>query len=370
MIHRGTRLVVNLAALEHNYKFLRSKTSDSTLFMAVVKAQAYGHGLVPVAQKLQECGVDYFAVAYVDEAVELRNNGITTPILVLHAQQHNLPDCIERCIEPVIYSKEMLEDFYAFAKAKHQTNYPVHLEFNTGLNRIGIDGEELDAILEMLNKQDHLKVKGLMSHLAASEDLEEITFTQKQIDTFTELAKKAESVLGYDCIKHQCNTSGILNFPNAHFDMVRSGIGLYGYGNDKKYQDNFKPVGTLKSVVSQVRSIKKGESISYNRSHHASKDMTYAVIPLGHGDGMKRVYGYGGAFVYINGKPARTLGIICMDMFMVDVTDIPCKRGDEVVIYDNEHNAQEMAEEVGIISYELITGIQARVPRVYIEEGV
>lgn len=363
---QGTRLEVNLAALEHNFRYLKSNIQPDIKFMAVVKANAYGHGAVPVAQKLQELNVDYFAVAYVAEAVELRDNGITKPILVLHAQSFMLDTCIERCVEPVIYSMEMLDAFIASAKAKQQQSYPIHLEFNTGLNRIGIDPKDLEEVLTKVTENPSIKVRGLQSHLAASEDLSEEAFTKSQIAIFKKINERLEEVLSYPFLKHESNTSGILNYKAAHFSMVRSGIGLYGYSNDAVYDKNLKPIATLKSVISQTRWIEAGATVSYNRKFTASHKTRYAVIALGHADGINRIYGYGKASVIINGQLAPTLGIICMDMFMVDITHIDCKAGDEVIIFNQQHTAAHMAEAAGTISYEILTGIQKRVPRFYI----
>ncbi len=363
---QGTRLEVDLGALEHNYRFLKSKLKPGVKFMAVVKANAYGHGAIPIAQKLQGLNVDYFAVAYMDEAVELRDNNITKPILVLHAQFFNLETCIERYVEPVIYSVEMLDAFIAIAKTKQQQSYPIHLEFNTGLNRIGIDIDDLEEVISKVSSNPSIKVRGLQSHLAASEDLNEKEFTESQIQAFEKINNKLQEVIPYPFLKHKTNTSGILNYSDAHFSMVRSGIGLYGYGNDSRFDNDLKPIASLKSTVSQTRWIETGESLSYNRSFIAQKRTQYAVIALGHGDGINRIYGYGKASVLINDKEAPTLGIICMDMFMVDVTDIDCKAGDEVIIFNKNLSAGHMAEKAGTISYEILAGIQKRVPRYYL----
>jgi len=365
MTFTGTRLEVDLDALAHNFKVLKSKISSDTLFMSVVKANAYGHGIVRIAQKLQELGTDYFATAYVDEAIELRDNGIVKPILVLHPQIHTLEVCIDRCIEPVIYSVEVLEAFSAFAKANSQQHYPIHLEFNTGMNRLGIDPGDLSKVVNLVQNNPSIKVRGLQSHLGASEDLTEKEYTLGQIVSFQKLCDQVEYKLGYPCLRHTSNTSGILNYENAHYSMVRSGIGLYGYGNDVRFDKELQPIAALKSNISQIRHIKKGETVSYNRSHTADKDMTYAVIALGHGDGFNRIYGFGKSSLRIHGHWAPTLGIICMDMLMVDITGITCNVGDEVVIFDPQFPANEMAEKVGTISYELLTGIQKRVPRIY-----
>ncbi|QJP33849.1 alanine racemase [Nonlabens sp. Ci31] len=367
---KGTRLEVNLEALAHNYHYLRSKISKDTKFMSVVKANAYGHGIVPIAQKLQELGTDYFATAYIEEGVELRDNGIIKPILILHPQQHNLDLCIDRCLEPVIYSVEMLDAFTASAKAKQQQSYPIHLEFNTGMNRLGIDPKEIDKVLEKIHSSPEVKVRGLQSHLAASEDLGEAVFTQKQIALFEDITATLPQKLGYEVLKHESNTSGILNYKNAHFNMVRAGIGLYGFGNDAQYDLNLQPIASLISNISQIRTIEAGETVSYNRKFVAKDRTTYAVVPLGHGDGVNRIYGCGKLEVRINGKPAPTLGIICMDMFMVDISAMEAKVGDEVVIFDPQiHTSRQMAEDAGTISYELLTGIQKRVRRVYVNNS-
>ncbi len=365
---QGTRLEVNLKSLTHNFRYLKSKIPPGTLFMAVVKANAYGHGAIKVAHKLQELGTDYIATAYASEGSKLRDNGITTPICVFHPQVHELELCIERCLEPVLYSIEVLEEFLAFAKAKNQKNYPVHIEFNTGMNRLGVDPKELDKVLDILNCQSYIKVRGVQSHLGASEDLAEDKFNRSQISLFHKTADDFEQGLGYAIIRHEANTSGILNYQESHFTMVRSGIGLYGYGNDPEHDKHLKPISSLKSNISLIRTIEKGESVSYNRKYFAPHRMTYAVVALGHGDGIHRIHGMGNMEVEINGKKAPTLGIICMDMFMVDVSGIECRVGDEVIIWDeNQQTAQTVAENAGTISYEILTVISDRVPRYYLQ---
>lgn len=363
---KGTRLEIDLNALAHNYQYLKSLLQPQTLFLAVVKANAYGHGIIPVAHKLQELGTDYFAVAYVEEGVVLRDHGITKPILVLHPQAHTLETCIDRCLEPVMYSVPLLHIFIAFAKAKNQQSYPIHLEFNTGLNRIGIDIAELEETLRIIKENPALKIKGLQSHLAASEDPTENDFTQKQLDLFQKISAAVRQQFNYPMIHHTSNTSGTLNFNHAHFNMVRCGIGLYGYGNDAEQDKHLIPVASLYSVISQVRHIQPGESVSYNRTFIATKPMKYAVIALGHGDGIARIYGHGKGAVMIHGKLAHTLGIICMDMFMVDVTNIECEAGDEVQLFGKQRTASNFAETADTISYELLTHMQNRLERLYL----
>lgn len=366
MQHTGTRLEIDLSALAHNYQYLKSLLQPETLFLSVIKANAYGHGIVPVAQKLQELGTDYFAVAYVEEGVELRDNGITKPILVLHPQKHTLETCIDRCLEPVIYSFPLLVAFSAFAKAKNQQSYPIHIEFNTGLNRIGINPEELEQTITLIKDNNALKIRGLQTHLAASEDAAENDFTQTQLALFKEISDNFKKHFKYPIIHHTSNTSGALNFKEAHYNMVRCGIGLYGYGNDPEQDKHLIPVASLYSVISQVRSIEAGESVSYNRTFLATEPMKYAVIALGHGDGIARIYGHGHGAVMIHGKLAYTLGIICMDMFMVDVSLIDCKAGDEVKLFGKIHTASDFAEKANTISYELLTHMQHRLQRFYV----
>lgn len=365
MKRNGTRLEIDFKALEHNYSYLRSLIKPETLFLSVVKANAYGHGIVAMAQKLQELGTDYFAVAYVEEGAMLRDNGIIKPILVLHAQEHTFKTCIDRCLEPVIYSLEMLERFSAFAKAEQQKNYPIHIEFNTGLNRIGLDLNQAEAAMVILKKDNILHLKGLQSHLAASEDPEEHDFTIQQITAFEVIIANFKKAFDHKIIIHESNTSGIFNYKNAHFSMVRSGIGLYGYGNDAVYDEKLIPVATMYSNISQIRTIAAGQSVSYNRKFTAKNELTYAVIALGHGDGYTRNFGHGVGKVLINGQFVPTLGIICMDMFMVDVTNLVCNVGDEVILFGPQIPANHVAENAGTISYELLTGMRSRVPVFY-----
>ncbi|MBN2868494.1 MAG: alanine racemase, partial [Flavobacteriaceae bacterium] len=327
-----TILEIDLKTLKQNFEFLKSKTTANTKLLAVVKAFAYGSDAVEIAKYLQDLNVDYFAVAYGYEGVALRDAGVTKPILVLHPQPVNFDTIIERCLEPSMYSKRILDLFIACAEKHKQTNYPVHVKFNTGLNRIGFSEQDIESVLSSLHSTKSIKVRSLFSHLAASEDLNERAFTLNQIESFKNIAKTFNSGLGYDAFLHMCNTSGILNYPEAHFDMVRSGIGLYGFGNDPKYNKDLKPITSLKSIVSQIHHLKKGDSLGYNGGFVANKDTITATIPIGHADGIKRQYGKSKGYITIHNQKAPILGNVCMDMIMVDVTNIDCKEGDEVVI--------------------------------------
>ncbi|OMP32393.1 alanine racemase [Mangrovimonas sp. DI 80] len=362
-----TTLEIDLKALKHNYNYLKSKLQPDTKFLAVVKAYSYGHDANVIAKYLQELDVDYFAVAYTNEGVALRDAGITKRILVLHPQPAHFKQLIERCLEPSLYNSKVLNEFIAVAETEHQANYPVHLKFNTGLNRLGFSEYDVKGIASILNHTRTVSVRSVFSHMAASEDLDEKEFTLNQIETFKAIAKDFTETLGFKPMLHMCNTSGILNYPEAHFDMVRSGIGLYGFGNSEEENQNFQPIGTLKSVISQIHHIKKGETVGYNRAFKADKFQKTATIPIGHADGIGRQYGQGKGAVTINGQRAPIIGNVCMDMIMVNITDIDCKEGDEVIVFGKHPTASEFAQGANTISYEILTAISQRVKKVILQ---
>ena len=360
-----TVLEIDLNALEHNYRLLRNRLKAETKFLGVVKAFAYGSDAVVIAKKLEHLGVDYLAVAYVNEGVALRDAGIKAPILVLHPQPANFEELIERCLEPSIYSPKILRAFLNASKKLNQKSYPVHIKFNTGLNRLGFWENDVDYIIDQIKDRNEIKIASIFSHLAASEDSNEKLFTKQQITTFEKIAKEVDKKLGYIPFKHLLNTSGIINYPEAQFDMVRSGIGLYGFGNDKTIDAELKPIATLKTVISQIHKIEPNESVGYNRAFTSDNYRVTATLPIGHADGIGRQYGNNKAFVSVNGTLAPIIGNVCMDMIMIDVTNIDCSEGDEVIVFGENPTAEEFAAYVNTISYELITGISQRVKRFY-----
>lgn len=362
-----TILEIDLNALKHNFEFIKSKLQSNTKILAVVKAFAYGSDANEIATFLEKLNIDYLAVAYSYEGVALREAGIRTPILVLHPQAVNFETLIERCLEPSIYSFKILKAFLKVAKQEKQTNYPIHLKFNTGLNRLGFKATDVEAALTHLKATSSVEIKSVFSHLAASEDLNERDFTESQINSFEGIRSIIESKLGYKPLFHICNTSGILNYPKAHFDMVRTGIGLYGFGNSKKEDANLKPIATLKSIISQIHNVDANESVGYNRAFKASKPTRTATIPIGHADGISRQYGNRKGFVTVNSKQAPIIGNVCMDMIMVDVTEINCNEGDEVIIFGKSPTAVEFSNSINSISYEIITAISQRTKRVFIK---
>ncbi len=359
-----TVLEINLNAIDFNFNYFKSKLHKNTKVITVIKAFGYGSSAVEIAQFL-ESKAAYFAVAYLDEGIALRNVGIKTPILVLHPQKNNLQKIIEYHLEPTIYSINLLKSFIEVAKQLKLQNYPIHLKFNTGLNRLGFSNDDISEIVSIINNQKEFFVKSVFSHIAASEDLNERAFTLQQINTFNSLSNELNSQLNNSPFKHILNTSGILNYASeAQFDMVRLGIGLYGFGNDKKETSNLKNVITLKSIISQIHTIEKGDSVGYNRAFKATSTVKTATIPIGYADGISRQFSNGVGYVYINNKKAPIIGNVCMDMIIVNVTDIDCNEGDEVLVYKNQDHIEALAKAIHTIPYELLTAISQRIKRV------
>lgn len=363
MNNNPTVLEIKLSSIEHNLNFFRSKLENGTKMLAVVKASGYGSDGVRVAQYLEQKGVDYFAVAYTDEGIALRESGINTPILVLHPQLQNLDLIIKYNLEPNLYSKKILLSFLKLTDRNGINNYPIHLKFNTGLNRLGFKASDMDFLIGNLKGRTSVLLKSIFSHLMASEDENEKQFTLEQIKKFESIATSFESSFGFKPMMHMSNTSGILNYPEAHFDMVRLGLGLYGFANDDLVNSKLKNVLTLKSVISQIHEIDKNESVGYNRGFISSNKMRTATIPLGHADGFFRSLGQGKVFVKIKGLKAPIIGNVCMDMIMIDITKIACEEGDEVIIFDNQQDILEMASHANTISYEILTSFGHRIKR-------
>ena len=362
MIGAPALLEINTTALLENLHFFRSKVHKNCKIMAVVKAFAYGTDMVGLAKILQKNNIDYLAVAYVSEGVLLRKNGITCPILVLHPQLVNFKTAAKYDLELTIYNFESLFFLQKLA-SEINTTIQIHIKIDTQLHRLGFDAQEHAKILALLEKIYNVQIKGVFSHLAASEDLQERDFTEKQIRLFREVSKKF--LKQYPClIRHLCNTSGVLNFPAAHFDMVRVGIGLYGFDNTDDNQHQLKNVLSLYAPISQIKTVKKGESIGYNRGFFCTKDMKIGVVPIGHNDGISRLLGKDVGFFYVQNIPCKIVGNVCMDMVMIDLCEVKnCKVGDKVVIFNTQKHVNDLAAKAQTISYEILTGIGQRVQR-------
>ena len=359
-----TTLEIDLNAIDYNLNYFKSKLKETTKILVVVKAFGYGSDAQKIAKHLEPM-VDYFAVAYTDEGIALREAGIKTPILVLHPQKSNILKIIEHNLEANMYSVGILKSLLEIVKAEKLKNIPIHLKFNTGLNRLGFNKKDISEIVSLVKNQDEIYIKSIFSHIAASEDLNERAFTLQQINDFKAIANELIPQLKNVPFKHMLNTSGIINYAEeAQFEMVRLGIGLYGFGNDKNETEKLKNVLTLKSVISQIHTIEKGESLGYNRSFIAEKTTKTATIPIGHADGISRQFGKGVGFVYINNQKAPIVGNVCMDVIMVNITGIDCNEGDEVIVYKDQQHIETISKNANTIPYELLTAISQRIKRV------
>jgi len=362
-----TVMEINLDAMIHNFNFYRQRISPKTKMVAMVKAFSYGTGSVEVARILQYHGVDYLAVAIADEGIELRNNGIETPILVMNPEEHSFDAMIENNLEPNIYRFSLLEKFDEALKRNAVNNFPVHIKLDTGMKRLGFDNEEeLLKVIEYIRSQNRIFIRSVFSHLAVSDDPSNDEFTKEQFERFERFSKLISDSFDYKILRHILNSSGIERFPEKEFDMVRLGIGLYGIS--PFLQNKLKNVATLKTTISQIRNVKPGETIGYGRRGIASDPMKIAVLPIGYADGFNRHLGNGIGKVVINGSKAPVIGSICMDMCMVDITGIKAKEGDKAIIFGEELPVTELAEWLKTIPYEILTSVGQRVKRIYFKE--
>ncbi|WP_158840460.1 alanine racemase [Polaribacter sp. L3A8] len=363
MNNHVTVLEIDGNALLHNLNYFKGKLQPETKILAVVKAFGYGSDAVQIAKFLEE-KVDYFAVAYAIEGIALREAGVETPILVLHPHIQNIASIVEYRLEPCLYNFKIFDAFLKLADETPLMNYPIHLKFNTGLNRLGFWHTDIPTIITNLKETTHIKVQSLFSHLAASEDLEEQEFSINQINNFAYIAQQFYKHLGYEPMLHILNTSGVINYPKAQFDMVRIGIGLYGFGNDDKETAQLKNTHNLTSIISQIHIIEPGETVGYNRAFTAKRQSKTATIPIGHADGLSRRLGNKKGYVLINNQKAKIIGNVCMDMIMVDITKIDCKEGDAVIVFNNQEMIQHIADVSETIPYETLTAISQRVNKV------
>jgi alanine racemase len=358
-----TLLEIDLNKLEHNYSSLRKRLNQHSKMIGVVKANAYGSLSGLIAKKLVDLGVEALAVAYTQEALELREDGIEIPLIVFYPQVGSFRDIILNNIEPVLYSKRSWEKFKEVLSEEKKMPYPIHIKYNTGLNRIGFHPDEAVWVLEQL-EDSSFNVKSVYSHLAQTEAPKPNEKTENQIFLFEQIMDKHIQASSQRPEFHLLNTSGVFNYPKYHLDWVRIGIGLYGFANHPEWNKTLQPIAQLKTKITQIHQITSGETVGYNCGWKAPKNSRIAVLPIGHADGFSRQYGHGKGWVMINGEKAHIVGNICMDMLMVDIGDIPCNEGSVVEILGSEIRADELAENAGTISYELITALGNRIPRV------
>ncbi len=361
----GTVLEIDLNAMVNNLNFYRSLVLPSTRIMAMVKAFSYGTGSHEIANLLQYHHVDYLGVAFVDEGIALRNAGINMPILVMNPDTSSFDHMIAYRLEPELYNFRSLEYFERTLK-KHGTSYPVHLKLDTGMHRLGFGEEEIENLVRRIKSADWLEVRSVFSHLAASGQPEEDDFTRQQIRIFETMSNRVQSAFPYRILRHILNSAGIERFPGARFDMVRPGIGLYGVGSI--HQKHLQPVGTLKSTISQVKKLGKGESVGYGRAARLARDSTVGVVPIGYADGLDRRFGNGKGRFLAGNERVPVIGNVCMDMCMVDLTGTEAGEGDEVIIFGRGQDISDLARSIGTIPYEILSGISSRVKRVYFRE--
>ncbi len=363
-----TFLEINLSAIKHNIQIFKSNLKPTTKVLAMVKAQSYGAGLEKVGGYLEKQGIDYLGVAYPDEGVELRKSGVKIPILVMNPVEEGFEDCIKYHLEPAVFSFEQLNELLHELIFQGVQNFPIHLKIDTGMKRLGFDQRELPRLMELIQAQPEIIIKGVYSHLADSDNRRDKRFTDLQIKRFIESCSYISKQSASTFMAHLLNSEGIANYPEAQFDMVRIGIGMYGVSSNPVTSKKLHPVVSWKSTVSQIKQVSKGESVGYSRSFVAEKDIDIAIIPVGYADGFRRSLSNGVGSVLINGLECAVIGRVCMDMIMVDVTKKYVKTGDRVEIIGNKVTLSKFSEKINSIPYEVLTSISKRVHRTYIEE--
>ena len=364
-----TVLEINLNHLVHNLNYYRSKLQPGVGIMPMVKAFSYGSGSFEIANALQHNRVNYFAVAYADEGVELRKNGVAVPIMVMNPELQSLDQLVQYNLEPEVFSFGILDQLAEYIYI-HKTNssFPIHIKLDTGMHRLGFEKKDIPKLKEKLKQYPFLQVKSIFSHLVASDDSALDGFTAEQISLFDKLSMQLMQTLNYPVLRHICNSGGISRFPEAHYDMVRLGIGLYGVGANEVDQKNLLNVSSLKTTISQIKKVDAGDTVGYNRKGKITKPTTIATVPIGYADGLNRKLGNGVGSLYLNGKPTPIVGNVCMDMCMINVTDLNANEGDEVIVFDSFATLKKLADTLGTITYEILTSVSARVKRVYLQE--
>ncbi|MDX2196127.1 MAG: bifunctional UDP-N-acetylmuramoyl-tripeptide:D-alanyl-D-alanine ligase/alanine racemase [Cytophagales bacterium] len=361
--HR-TVLEIDLNAIIHNYNYYKSLLKPTTKIMVMVKSFAYGAGHLEIAQTLQYHKADYLCVAYEDEGVSLRENGITTPIMVLNPSQSNFETYIKYNLEPVVYNMSSLVALSEFANSILK-NIAIHIEIDTGMHRLGFMQSEIDAVCREIVLNPLLHIATVYTHLAASDDPELDHFSETQIAQFNVCNEQISNIIAAPYMKHVLNSAGISRFAQYQMDMVRLGIGLYGIEGAAIHTGKLLNVSTLKSVISQIKHVPKQDTVGYNLKGKLQRDSQIAIVPIGYGDGYNRLYSNGLGTMLVNGKIAKVVGNVCMDMTMIDVTGIEAKEGDEVIIFGNEQPITYLAGLINTIPYEILTSVSERVKRVF-----
>lgn len=367
-----TVLEINLNAVVHNLNYYRSRLKPETQIMVMVKAFSYGSGSFEISNMLQFHHVDYLAVAYADEGVELRKGGITLPIMVMNPEEQSFETMVNYKLEPEIYSFRVLQQFSDLLKRKSEelqgARFPIHLKIDTGMHRLGFDEQDINELVVRIRNNRYLKIAGIFSHLAASDEAMHDGFTKQQAEQFKKMADQISSHFSYKICQHLLNSAGIIRFPEYQFDMVRLGIGLHGIAASPHEQKHLQMVATLKTTISQIKTVKANDSIGYSRRGMVQRDSQIATVAIGYADGLNRRLGNGVGSMLVQGKKCPIVGSVCMDMTMLDITDVEAKEGDEVIVFGPGYTILDMAKDLGTIPYEVLTAVSQRVKRVYFHE--
>lgn len=364
-----TVLEINLNAMAHNLKIYQGLLKPRVKTMAMVKAFSYGSGTYEIANLLQFHRVDYLAVAYADEGITLRKRGITTPIMVMNPEPGTFEAIIQWNLEPEIYSMRLLYLFENVLKANNTSYFPIHLKLDTGMHRLGFNPEDMSELTSYIKDSSTLKIASIFSHLVASDDETFDYFTTEQASRFEIMSRTILDALSYEVLRHLCNSSAISRHPELQYDMVRLGIGLYGIETNEQIAGKLERVSTLKTTIAQIRKVAAGETVGYGRAGKVDWDKTIATVSIGYADGFHRALGNGKGFLLVNGQLAPVIGNVCMDMLMVDITDIKdVKENDTVIVFGEKPTLLEVANWAGTIPYEMLTGVSGRVRRVYLQE--
>ncbi len=364
-----TVLEVNLDAIVANYNYFRSNLPSSCGIVCMVKASGYGAGSYEIAKTLQDCGAAYLAVAVLDEGIELRRQGITMPVMVMNPKVVNYKSMFANCLEPEIYSFPMLRDVIAEAEKNGITGYPIHIKLDTGMHRMGFIEEELPALMDILDVTDAVRARSVFSHLATADCPDMDNFTELQLSRFRRFTDYMLGRSKYPILRHVLNSAGILRYPEHHYDMARLGIGLYGANTlPPEMEKPLAVVSALRTVIIAIREYEPGETVGYGRWGKIERHSKIATLPIGYADGMNRHFGRGNISVMVNGKEAPTIGNICMDACMIDVTGIDCETGDPVEIFGQNMPVQRLADTLDTIPYEILTSVSPRVKRIYFRE--
>ena len=363
-----TVLEINLNALVHNLNYYRSRLKPETKIMAMVKATSYGSGSFEIANVLQFHNVDYLAVAFTDEGIELRKAGITLPIMIMNPEIMSFELMLRYKLEPEIYNFRLLNQLQDVLRKHEGDPFKIHIKLDTGMHRLGFGEEDINELVVRLNNNRHIKIQSIFSHLSSSDEAEHDGFTNIQIQRLQKMSNEISKNFTYRVMRHILNSSGILRFNEAQFEMVRLGIGLYGFSSTTYEQQQLQQVATLKTTISQIRNVPANETIGYNRKGKLKRDTVIATVAIGYADGISRRLGNGNGKMMINGKLAPIIGNVCMDMCMLDITDIQAREGDEVIVFGTDYPVTIMADAIGTIPYEVLVSVSQRVKRVYFQE--